>query len=222
MIRFSNVTKNYVNSQPALNNVSFQMASGEMAFLTGHSGAGKSTLLKLVMLIEKKTQGQIIVDNNNIDNISRRQIPQLRRDVSMIFQNPHLLANRTVFDNVALPLTIAGFREAEMKRRVRAALDKVNLLNKEKKLPEALSTGEQQRVGIARAIVNKPRIVLADEPTGNLDPGLSMEIIRLFEAFNAVGVTVLVATHDLALIAPLNHRIITLKNGRLLGESANG
>ena len=219
MIRFSNVTKTYADNQSALDNISFSMNPGEMAFLTGHSGAGKSTLLKLIMLIEQKTRGQIVVNNKNLDNLSRRHIPQLRRDISMIFQNPHLLANRTVFENVALPLIIAGYRESETKRRVRAALDKVSLLHKENMMPIALSTGEQQRVGIARAIVNRPKVVLADEPTGNLDPALSMEIIRLFEAFNAVGVTVLVATHDLALIAPLNHRIITLKNGCLMRDS---
>lgn len=221
MIRFSNVSKCYVNSQSALDNVNFHIKPGEMAFLTGHSGAGKSTLLKLIMLIEKATRGKIFVNNSDLDSLSRRQVPQLRRDISMIFQNPYLLPNRTVFENVALPLVIAGFREPETKRRVRASLDKVGLLHKENVMPVALSTGEQQRVGIARAIVNRPKVVLADEPTGNLDPTLSMEIIRLFEAFNAVGVTVLVATHDLALIAPLSHRIITLKNGRLAGENSN-
>lgn len=219
MIHFSSVTKTYPNNQSALDNVSFNMDAGEMAFLTGHSGAGKSTLLKLIMRIEQQTRGQVVVDNKNLGDLPRRHIPQLRRDIGMIFQNPHLLPNRTVFDNVALPLTIAGFHEAEIERRVRAALDKVSLLHKEKANPVSLSTGEQQRVGIARAIVNRPKIVLADEPTGNLDPALSMEIIRLFEAFNAVGVTVLVATHDLALIAPLNHRVITLRSGRMMGES---
>jgi len=219
MIRFTNVTKTYANNQSALDNVSFHMNSGEMAFLTGHSGAGKSTLLKLLMLIEQPTRGQVFVDSRHLESLPRRQVPQLRRDISMIFQNPHLLPNRTIFENVALPLTIAGFRETETKRRVHASLDKVGLLNKEKAFPVSLSTGEQQRIGIARAIVNRPKVVLADEPTGNLDPALSMEIIRLFQAFNAVGVTVLVATHDLALIAPLNHRIMTLKKGRLLGDN---
>lgn len=218
MIRFANVTKTYSSSHPALDNVSFSLEPGEMAFLTGHSGAGKSTLLKLIMLIEKPTRGQIFINDRHLENLSRREIPQLRRDISMIFQNPHLLSNRTVFENVALPLTIAGYRDVETKRRVRAALDKVSLLDKESAMPLSLSSGEQQRVGIARSIVNRPKVVLADEPTGNLDPTLSSEIIQLFEAFNAVGVTVLVATHDLALIAPLNHRVITLKEGRLLGD----
>jgi len=217
MIHFSNVSKTYPHDHQALDNVSLTLKSGEMAFLTGHSGAGKSTLLKLVMLIERPTSGQIMLNRQNLESLSRRQIPKLRRDVSMIFQNPHLLPDRSVFENVALPLTITGFRHPEIKRRVSAALDKVGLLHKEKALPVELSSGEQQRVGIARAIVNKPKVILADEPTGNLDPGLSMEIIRLFEAFSAVGVTMLIATHDLALIAPLNHRIITLKEGRILG-----
>ena len=217
MIRFSNVSKTYSHDHQALDNVCLNLKPGEMAFLTGHSGAGKSTLLKLVMLIERPTSGQIMLNRQNLETLSRRQIPKLRRDVSMIFQNPHLLPDRSVFDNVALPLTITGFRHPEIKRRVSAALDKVGLLHKEKALPVELSSGEQQRIGIARAIVNKPSVILADEPTGNLDPGLSMEIIRLFEAFSAVGVTMLIATHDLALIAPLNHRIITLKEGRILG-----
>ncbi|MCB1826789.1 MAG: cell division ATP-binding protein FtsE [Coxiellaceae bacterium] len=217
MIRFNNVTKTYPSGQSAVNNINFSMKAGDMAFLTGHSGAGKSTLMKLIMRIEEPSRGQVFVNQLNLEEMPRRQVPQLRRDVSMIFQNPHLLPNRTVFQNVALPLIIAGFRESEVERRVRASLDKVGLLHKENAIPEALSTGEQQRVGIARAIVNRPKVVLADEPTGNLDPSLSMEIIRLFEAFNAVGVTVLIATHDLALIAPLNHRIITLKEGQIVG-----
>jgi len=220
MIRFSNVSKSYPHGHQALNNISFHMETGEMAFLTGHSGAGKSTLLKLIMLIEQTTQGQIIVDRWNLQGLSRRHIPKLRRSVSMVFQNPQLLPDRSIFENVALPLTITGFRHQEIKRRVCAALDKVGLLHKEKALPVELSTGEQQRIGIARAIVNKPKLVLADEPTGNLDPELSSEIIRLFEAFSAVGVTVLVATHDLALIAPLNHRIFTLREGRFVGETS--
>lgn len=215
MIRFVNVSKTYDNYH-ALNRVTFSMQKGEMAFLTGHSGAGKSTLLKLIMRIDKQNSGQIFVNDRNVDKFSKRQVPELRRQIGMIFQNPQLLVNRTIYENIALPLFINRYRDAEIKRRVRAALDKVGLLNKEKHLPHALSTGEQQRIGIARAIVNKPSLVLADEPTGNLDPELSMEIMRLFEAFNAVGVSVLVATHDLSLIAPLNHRIITLRNGELV------
>jgi cell division transport system ATP-binding protein len=215
MIRFVNVSKTYDNYH-ALNRVTFSLGKGEMAFLTGHSGAGKSTLLKLIMMIDKKNGGQIFVNDRNIDQYSKRKVPDLRRQIGMIFQNPQLLVNRTIYENVALPLFINRYRDAEIKRRVRAALDKVGLLKKEKNLPHALSTGEQQRIGIARAIVNKPSLVLADEPTGNLDPELSMEIMRLFEAFNNVGVSVLVATHDLSLIAPLNHRIITLRAGELV------
>lgn len=221
MIQFSKVSKDYSHGHQALSDIDFQMEASEMAFLTGHSGAGKSTLLKLIMLIERPTCGHVIVNNCDVQALPRRNIPALRRNVSMIFQNPHLLPTRSIFENVALPLSITGFRYSEMKRRVSAALDKVGLLHKEKAMPVELSTGEQQRVGIARAIVNKPMIILADEPTGNLDPDLSLEIIRLFEALSAVGVTMLVATHDLALIAPLNHRIITLKAGHLIGENNN-
>lgn len=218
MIRFTNVTKHYPNGHQALNNISFNLKPGEMAFLTGHSGAGKSTLLKLVIMAEPTTRGQIHVNNCSLSTLPKRQIPYLRRHIGVIFQNPQLLYHRTVFNNVAIPLVISGYWHNEISRRVRAALDKVGLLKKENLYPSALSSGEQQRIGIARAIVNKPMILLADEPTGNLDPELSFEIMRLFEAFNAVGVTILVATHDLALISTLNHRVITLKEGRLLGD----
>lgn len=218
IIRFANVSKSYPNSHQALSNVNFSLDQGEMVFLTGHSGAGKSTLLKLMMMVETLTQGQIFINNRNLSRLTTHQIPYLRRHIGMIFQSSQLLENRSVFDNVAIPLLISGYHQKEIKRRVRAALDKVGLLKKEKLFPASLSSGEQQRVGIARAIVNKPMIVLADEPTGNLDPELSFEIMRLFEAFNNVGVTVMVATHDLSLIAPLNHRIITLKEGRIVGD----
>ncbi len=221
MIRFTQVSKNYPNGHQALMNVSFSLGAGEMVFLTGHSGAGKTTLLKLMMLIEPLTHGQITIDNQNLARLSAHQIPHLRRRIGMIFQNPQLLYHHTVFDNVAIPLVICGYRPREIKRRVHASLDKVGLLSKTHLFPMDLSSGEQQRIGIARAIVNRPLIVLADEPTGNLDPELSFEIMRLFEAFNDVGVTVLVATHDLSLIAPLNHRIITLQNGRLAGDQGN-
>lgn len=221
MIRFANVSKNYPNGHQALSDVSFSLDRGEMVFLTGHSGAGKTTLLKLIMMIEPLTQGQIFINNRNLTRLSTRHIPYLRRHIGMIFQNPQLLHHRSIFDNVAIPLVITGYHQKEIKRRVRAALDKVGLLKKERLFPASLSSGEQQRVGIARAIVNKPMIVLADEPTGNLDPELSFEIMRLFEAFNRVGVTVVVATHDLSLIAPLNHRIMTLKAGQLVGDQGN-
>ncbi len=219
MIRFDNVSKNYDGHQ-ALNNVNLELEEGEMAFLTGHSGAGKTSLLKLIMMIERPTRGHVWIGEENLSRLSTRHIPWLRQQIGMIFQNPNLLPSRTIFDNVALPLIIARLRPKEIERRVHAALDKVGLLDKAPFHPIALSAGEQQRVGIARAIVTKPAIVLADEPTGNLDPELSMEIMRLFEAFNAVGVTVLIATHDLPLIASMNHRIITLKNGQLIGETS--
>ena len=192
-----------------------------MAFLTGHSGAGKSTLLKIISLIERPSRGQALVDNINLSAIRRGKIPYVRRRVGVIFQDHRLLHDRTVFDNVALPLVIAGYRHQEIGRRVRAALDKVNLLGKERQYPVTLSGGEQQRVGIARAVVNKPPLVLADEPTGNLDPDLSREIMELFGQFNQVGVTVLIASHDLDLISRMNHRILTLKQGRLAADSAN-
>jgi len=219
MIQFNNVSKRYVGSQTALKNINFHLDKGEMAFLTGHSGAGKSTLLKLIVLLEKPTQGQIIVAGKNTSRFGRRKIPHLRRSLGMIVQNPQLLPTRTVFDNVALPLVIAGYPHQEIKRRVNAALDKVSLLDKEKKYPVSLSTGEQQRVGIARAVVNKPPLLIADEPTGNLDPGLAAEIMHLFEEFNRAGVSIFIASHNLTLIATMTHRVLTLKQGKLLGGS---
>ena len=188
-----------------------------MVFLTGHSGAGKSTLLKLISRITLPSAGTVFVGGRNLAELSRRQIPSLRRDIGVISQNPLLLAERTVFDNVALPLVISGYRHQEIGKKVRGALDKVGLLHKERQQPMALSTGEQQRLGIARAVVNRPPLLLADEPTGNLDPGLSEEIMQLFQEFNKLGVSVLIASHDLSLIATLPYRIITLKNGSLLG-----
>lgn len=214
MIQFSNVVKEYP-SLTALANTTFSMNSGEMAFLTGHSGAGKSTVLKLAMRIEKPTQGKIFVNQQDLSQLKKQHIPRLRSRIGMIYQNPQLLENQTVFDNVALPLLIQGYRHTEIKRRVQAALDKVALLSKEKLFPSSLSCGEQQRIGIARAVVNKPTILLADEPTGNLDPELSMDILRLFEAFHLVGVTVLIATHDLPLIAQMPYRMIILQNGEI-------
>lgn len=218
MIRFDHVSKRYPSGFEALSDVSVHIAPGEMAFLTGHSGAGKSTLLKLIALLERSSRGQLLVDGQNLSKVTRRRIPFLRRKVGIIFQDHRLLFDRTVFDNVALPLVIAGHRHQEIGRRVRAALDKVGLLGKEKLLPVTLSGGEQQRVGIARAVVNKPPLLLADEPTGNLDPELSREIMGLFEQFNAVGVTVLIASHDLELIRRMPHRILVLKQGRLSGD----
>ena len=217
MIHFNQVSKRYATGQQALQQVSFQLQQGEMMFLTGHSGAGKSTLLKLIMRIERCTQGQLIVNGQNLHRLSKQQIPFLRRHIGIIFQDTQLLPQQSLFDNVALPLRIAGnHRRQDIGRRVRAALDKVGLLHKEKLYPEELSGGEQQRVGIARAIVNKPPILLADEPTGNLDPELSAEIMTLFSQLNQLGVSVLVATHDIALIQQLSHRILHLQQGHLV------
>jgi len=216
MIRFTNVSKRYPGGFEALNNISFHMEKGAMAFLTGHSGAGKSTLLKLIALIERGTRGQIFLDGENVSDTGSRRIPYIRRKLGFIFQDHHLLFDRTVFDNVALPLVIAGYRHQEIGRRVRAALDKLGLLSKERLYPITLSGGEQQRVGIARAVVNKPMLLLADEPTGNLDPDLSREIMQLFSLFNDVGVTVLVASHDIPLIRTLGYPVLGLESGRLV------
>ena len=221
MINFENVTKRYDDGHEALNDVSFSMARGEMAFLTGHSGAGKSTLLKLVMLMERATEGKVVVGEQDLNRIARRQIPYYRRHVGVVFQNHRLLFDRSVYDNVALPLEISGMNPRDVGRRVRAALDKVGLLSKEKMTPIQLSGGEQQRVGIARAVVNKPPLLLADEPTGNLDPELSAEIMNLFTEFNQVGVTVLIASHDLALIHHMHYRVISLQQGSLIDSHAS-
>ena len=215
MIRFDNISKRYPGGFEALSNVSFHLHKGAMAFLTGHSGAGKSTLLKLIALIERSTRGQLFFDGRNVSKISARRIPYIRRKIGFIFQDHNLLFDRSVFDNVALPLIIAGYRHQDVGRRVRAALDKVGLLAKEKLLPITLSGGEQQRVGIARAVVNKPMLLLADEPTGNLDPELSREIMALFAQFNDVGVSVLIASHDIMLIEELDYPILSLDHGRL-------
>ncbi len=222
MIRFEHVTKRYPESGEALSDLSFELAAGEMAFLTGHSGAGKSTLLRLIGLLERPSRGQVMVNGRNLGRLPQRKIPYHRRDVGMIFQDHRLLTDRTVFDNVALPLVVAGLGHKEVGRRVRAALDQVGLLGKEKAFPVTLSGGEQQRVGIARAVVARPPLVLADEPTGNLDPELSREIMGLFERFNQVGVTLLIASHDLALIASLSYRTFTLSAGRLKSDSGAG
>jgi cell division transport system ATP-binding protein len=216
MIQFDRVSKRYPNGKDALSKVDFTLPAGQLTFLTGHSGAGKSTLLKLIMMIERPTQGQVLIDNQNLNGFSNRQIPLLRRKIGMVHQNHQLLFDRS--DNVALPLVIAGYARADIGKRVRAALDKVGLLDKEKLNPIMLSGGEQQRVGIARAVVNKPPLLLADEPTGNLDPALSEEIMDLFKDFARVGVAVLIATHDLSLIARYNHRLLTLREGRLIHD----
>lgn len=221
MITFDRVSKRYEEGHDALREISVDIKQDELVFITGHSGAGKSTLLRLIMLMDRPSRGQITVDGQNLGAVRSRGIPQHRRNIGVVFQNHQLLFDRTVFDNVALPLVIAGYDHREVGRRVRAALDKVGLLARERAMPITLSGGEQQRVGIARAVVGKPKILLADEPTGNLDPALSAEIMDLFEEFNQVGVTVLIASHDLVLISRLRHRIITLRQGCLVSGSTS-
>jgi len=218
MITFERVTRQYQGGAVALRDVSFHLDPGEMVFLTGHSGAGKSTLLRLVLMLEKATRGQVIVDGRNLSRTSMRTAPQVRRNVGMIFQDHKLLKDKTVFDNVSLPLIIAGLRYQDIRKRVRAALDKVGLLSKEKAWPLTLSGGEQQRVGIARAIVGMPPVLLADEPTGNLDPELSRELFGLFRQLNDQGVTVLIASHDLALIRSMGRRVLVLSQGSLVDD----
>ncbi|MDO6528126.1 cell division ATP-binding protein FtsE [Motilimonas sp. 1_MG-2023] len=222
MIKFEQVSKVYSGSHQALQKVDFHLKQGEMAFLTGHSGAGKSTLLKLISLLERPSDGKIFLNGNDISRVSRRHVPYLRRHIGIIFQDHRLLMDKTVFENVALPLVIEGYGRNEIERRVMAALDKVGLSDKALCIPVHLSGGEQQRVGIARAVVNKPPLLLADEPTGNLDPKLSTEILKLFEAFNSVGVSVLIATHDLGLIAKMRYRTLTLKNGKMSSDGLLG
>ncbi|MDH3788430.1 MAG: cell division ATP-binding protein FtsE [Xanthomonadales bacterium] len=218
MITFERVTKQYEGGSTALRDVSFHLDSGEMVFLTGHSGAGKSTLLRLVLMLEQATRGQVLVDGHNLSRMPMRQAPRIRRNVGMIFQDHKLLKDKTVFDNVSLPLMIAGLRYQDIRKRVRAALDKVGLLSKEKSWPLTLSGGEQQRVGIARAIVGMPPVLLADEPTGNLDPELSRELFGLFRQLNEQGVTVLIASHDLALIRSMGQRVLVLSQGMLVDD----
>ncbi len=218
MIELNNISKRYDGGHEALNGLNLSVDDGEMVFLTGRSGAGKSTLLKLIMLMERPTSGQIFVRKQNLARVKGSQIAFHRRRIGVVFQNHQLLFDRTVFDNVALPLQISGYEPRELARRVRAALDKVGLLDKEKQNPIELSGGEQQRIGIARAVVNKPLLLLADEPTGNLDPALSAEIMKLFKQFNDVGVTVMIASHDIALIERMQRRVLTLDKGQLIHD----
>lgn len=217
MIEFERVSKRYESGQDALRELSFRVEPEELVFLTGHSGAGKSTLLKLIMLLERPTRGRIVVNGRDLSTIQGAAIARHRREIGVVFQDHQLLYDRSVFDNVALPLIVSGFDARDIGRRVRAALDKVGLLEKERANPESLSGGEQQRVGIARAVATRPKIILADEPTGNLDPALSNDIMALFRAFSRAGVTVLIATHDLPMISRMQHRIFTLQDGRHMG-----
>jgi len=220
VINFSQVCKRYPGGFEALKNISFSIETGEMVFITGHSGAGKSTLLKLMTAIERPTSGSVIINGQNVGALRPRAIPFLRRNFGLIFQDHKLLFDRNVFDNVMLPLNIRGFDRREAARRVRAALDKVGLLPKEKARPITLSGGEQQRLCIARAIVHRPAILLADEPTGNLDAAYASDLGELFKSFNQVGVTVVIATHDENLAARLKPRTITLMQGTLAAETA--
>ena len=216
MIQFENVTKRFPGGQEAISELSLSVDKGDMVFVTGHSGAGKSTLLRLIALIERPTSGQVIIDGQNLRRVRRRKIPAYRRQLGVVFQDHKLLYDRPVFDNVALPLIIAGVSHRDAGKKVRAALDQVGLLQKEKQRPETLSAGEQQRVGIARAIVTRPKLLIADEPTGNLDPDLSLEVMRIFRRFNEVGVTLLIASHDISLIEKLGCRRIELDQGKLV------
>jgi cell division transport system ATP-binding protein len=218
MIRFDQVFKRYPNGREALSGVSFHIESGALTFLTGHSGAGKSSILKLIALIERPTRGQVIVNNQNTSGVKARRIPHFRRQIGVVFQDHKLLHDRPIADNVALPLVIAGVPRREIDKRVRAALDQVGLLGRERSRPLELSTGEQQRVGIARAVVAKPALLIADEPTGNLDPDLALEVMKLFKRFSEVGVTVIVASHDVHLIEQVGARRIVLRAGRVVGE----
>ncbi|OHV10924.1 cell division ATP-binding protein FtsE [Kushneria phosphatilytica] len=218
MIAFEHVGKRYGGRFEALADLNFTIERGEMVFLTGHSGAGKSSVLRLLTCLERPSRGKLSVGGYDLGRLPVSQIPYYRRQIGVVYQDHQLLFDRTVFDNVALPLIIRGVMPEDARRRVRAALDKIGLLHRENALPIELSGGEQQRVGIARAVVNKPALLMADEPTGNLDPQLSADIMRLFEDFNRIGTTVLIASHDLALIARLRHRVLRLREGRLIGD----
>lgn len=217
MIRFIEVVKRYPNSREALSGVSFEVARGELAFLTGHSGAGKSSILKLIALIERPTRGQVIVDERNTASIKARGIPEFRRKIGVVFQDHKLLHDRPIADNVALPLVIAGIGRREVEKRVRAALDQVGLLSKERCRPLELSTGEQQRVGIARAVVAKPPLLIADEPTGNLDSKTGTEIMALFDRLHAEGNTIVLVTHEPD-IAEFAHRVVHIRDGQIFSD----
>jgi len=220
MIVLDNVTKRYPGSQEALSNVSLSIDQGEMVYLTGHSGAGKSTLLKLISAIERPTSGTVLINNQNVSQIRESALPYIRRKFGLVFQDHKLLYDRNCYHNVALPLAINGITGADAGKRIRAALDKVGLLKKEKAMPITLSGGEQQRLAIARAVVSRPSILIADEPTGNLDKNYASDILTLFSAFQQVGVTVIIATHDALGQADQEHKILHLDHGRLVNQEA--
>jgi len=221
MIVFDKVAKRYPNGREALAGISLRVSPGEMVFLTGKSGAGKSSVLKLIALLERPTRGAVLINGRNTSTLRSSQIPAFRRNIGVVFQDHKLLADRPVYDNVALPLIVSDTPMREIDKRVRASLDQVGLLGKERMLPLELSVGEQQRVGIARAVVSKPPLLIADEPTGNLDPDLSREVMRLFKRFQEVGVTVVIATHDVGLVHEFGQREITIENGHVLGATGD-
>ncbi len=216
MIELRDISKTYKNDQPILKKISFKITKGEMIFVTGASGAGKTTLLRLLGIIEKPSNGTIMIRGQNITTMHQKTIPFLRRNFGLIFQDFKLLMDRSVFNNVALPLFISGFDRSQIPRRVRAALDKVGLLNKENQMPITLSGGEQQRLCIARAIINRPAILLADEPTANLDIAYEKEIMEILKDFNRVGVTVVVATHNSEMVRSFRARQLMIKNGKII------
>ena len=219
-IEFHQVSKRFENGHEALRDITAAFEEGSMTFLTGHSGAGKSTFLKLLLCLDRPTRGQILVNGVNVTQIPPVRLAHYRQNLGAVFQDHHLLTHRTVFENVALPLRVVGLKEKDIGKRVRAALSRVGLLSKEGLFPRYLSTGEQQRVGIARAVVTRPKILLADEPTGNLDPALSRDIMQLFEQFHQVGTTVIVASHDRELIETMDARIIELSHGAVVRDEA--
>lgn len=218
MIRFESVSKRYSEGREALIDLTFEVDAGEMLFVTGHSGAGKTTLLKLIALIERASRGAIEVHGRNLAKLKHRDVPRLRRDIGMVFQDHRLLMDRSVADNVALPLLIGGIPREERAKRVRGALEKVGLAGRGRDAPAGLSTGEQQRVGIARAIVGRPALIIADEPTGNLDPQLSEEIMQLFVELRQTGITILIASHDLPLLKRMKQRVVVLDHGHLIDD----
>lgn len=218
MIVFDSVTKQYPGGYTALDGVSFQVAPGELVVLSGHTGAGKSTLLKLIPVIERPSSGTVQINGQNVSSLPRRAIPYVRRNIGLVLQENRLLFDRPVFDNILLPLVINGHPPKEAAKRAMAALDLVGLLGREKEFPAGLSGGEQQRLAIARAFVNRPSILIADEPTANLDPAYSTEIAEIFRSFNGAGVTVLVATHDISLFRHWSPRRIVLDHGRLMEQ----
>ncbi len=218
MIRFDHVSRQYPGGQTALSELTFETAPGEMVFVTGHSGAGKSTVLRLIAALDRATRGAVMVDGKNLTTLRRKALPHVRRDIGVVFQDHRLLDDRSIFDNVLLPLTIRGLRGKEANKRVRHSLERVGLAGREKSRPKELSTGEQQRVGIARAIVASPKVLLADEPTGNLDPELSRSIMSLFVDLNSDGASLMIASHDLMLVKNMRRRVLVLHKGRLIDD----